>query len=98
MKVLCNAISSMDFIISGKVYGKLRTALNPKKILKEIFKDKFKIMDNYDCYGHVVMYNLDGALAWFRQNGFYGDIIVDNNNKELSNMIHEVNEDIQWNK
>lgn len=96
MKVLCNAISSMDFIMHGKVSGKLRTVLKPKKMLEEIFKDKLKIMNEYDNYGHVVMYNLDGALAWFRQNGFYGDIIVGSRNKELSNMIHEVNEGIEW--
>lgn len=96
MKVLCNAISSMDFIMNGKVSGKLRTVLKPKKMLEEVFKDKLKIMNQYDNYGHVVMYNVDGALAWFRQNGFYGNIIVGCRSKELSKMIHEVNEGIQW--
>ncbi|MBV7272761.1 hypothetical protein I6U48_07485 [Clostridium sp. PL3] len=42
MKVLCNAISSMDFIISGKVSGKLRTALNPKKILKILMMNRMR--------------------------------------------------------
>lgn len=43
------------------------------------------------------MYNTKGSLAWFRQNGFYADMMVGCINEDLFNDIKSVKSDfITW--
>lgn len=90
-------ISQMPVNISAKISGELKRTLNPAKMLKEIFSDNLTVMEEYSNYGNIIMYNKGGALAWFRQNGFYSDMIIACNDENLLNNIKSVKSDfITW--
>ncbi len=93
-----HAISNMSSITSGNVKGELKSAFNPENILKINYKNLLNILDEYSNYGNIIMYNTDGALAWFRQNGFKADMLLGCNNNALEQKIVNVKCDISWNK
>lgn len=96
-RLLVKIISQMPLYISAKISGELKRVLNPAKMLKEIFSDNLTIMEEYNNYGNIIMYNKNGALAWFRQNGFHSDMTIACNSENLLNNIKSVKSDfITW--
>lgn len=95
-RVVVKSILLMPFIRKGKIKGALRTALRPQIKLTEIYGDKFSVLEEYDDYGNIVLYNEDGALGWFRQNGLYADIIIGCRSAELLDMQTSVLTDAEW--
>ena len=87
----------MPICRKAKITGELKRTLNPHKILKEIYGDKLTVTEEYNNYGNIIMYNPKGALAWFRQNGFYADMMIGCINEDLFNDIKSVKSDfITW--
>lgn len=96
-RLLVKIISQMPVYISAKISGELKRALNPAKMLKEIFSDNLTIMEEYNNYGNIIMYNKSGALAWFRQNGFHFDMTIACNSENLLNNIKSIESNfITW--
>lgn len=96
-RLLVKIIPQMSAYISAKISGELKRTLNPAKMLKEIFSDNLTVMEEYSNYGNIIMYNKSGALAWFRQNGFYSDMMVACNSEDLLNNIKSVKSNfITW--
>lgn len=91
-----HAIGHMPCVRQGKVKGELRTSLRAKELLKNIYAGKLDILEEYRNYGNVLLYQIHGALCWFRQNGFYADILIGTQNEELMREISSVEAEIVW--
>ncbi len=76
------AIGTMPFCQKGKIKGELRTTLRPKILLEEIYRGKFSVLEEYRHDGNFILCR-PGALGWFRQNGFYADIVIGAASREL---------------
>lgn len=75
-KLVVKAIDSMPLVKTGRIKGELVSMLSPEDELLAIFRGQLKPLGAYDQYAHMILYNEKGALAWFRQNGFYADIRI----------------------
>lgn len=95
-RLAVHAISQMPLIRQGKVKGKLKTAINPKDLLAGIYGYQLKVIEQYHNYGNVLLYHEDGALAWFRQNGFAGDILLGASDEQLRQAIVDIESEILW--
>lgn len=76
------AIRAMPFCQKGKIKGRLRTTLRPEQLLKEIYQGEFPILEQYRNGGNFILCRL-GALGWFRQNGFYADLVIGAKSRQL---------------
>lgn len=95
-RIAVHAISQMAIIRQGKVKGNLKKAINPKGLLVETYGHQLNVMEQYHNYGNVLLYHEDGTLAWFRQNGFSGDILFGAANEQLSRAVVDIESDILW--
>ena len=75
-KLTVKAIKAMPFVKTGRIKGELVSMLSPEEDILTIFQGQLKPLEAYDQYAHLILYNEAGALAWFRQNGFYADILI----------------------
>lgn len=55
--------------------GELRTTLHPRRLLKERYGAAFPLLEEYQNGGNAILCR-PGALGWFRQNGFYADVLI----------------------
>lgn len=95
-RVVVKTIMLLPFIRKAKIGGEFRTMISPQKKIAEIFGERFKVLEEYDNYGNIVLYSENGALGWFRQNGFYADIMMGCKSNELLNELAEALPDAEW--
>lgn len=95
-RIALHAISQMPLIRKGKVKGALKKALNPERLLSEIFADRIKVLWQYSNYGNVILYHENHKLAWFRQNGSNGDILLGTMDEAGGREIVSVESGIDW--
>ena len=70
--------------------------LSPEEDILAIFQGQLKPLDAYDQYAHLILYNEAGALAWFRQNGFYADILIGCTDEVLLGAIMAAKLPTEW--
>lgn len=95
-RIVVKSIIEMPIVQKGKIKGELKTILSPKEPLKKIFSKKFNILEEYQNYRNIILFHEAGALLWFRQNGFYADILVGCFNKQQLDKIVNSNLSVVW--
>lgn len=81
-RLAVQAIKTMPFRREGRIKGELRTTLRPGQLLEKIYQGEFPILEEYQNGGNLLLCR-PGALGWFRQNGFYADILIGAQDEEL---------------
>ena len=95
-RIIVKAIMAMPLNKTGKIKGELRNALSPEAAVRAVFQGQLKPLEAYENYGHMILYNEAGALAWFRQNGFYADILFGCTNNALFSSLMAVDLPAVW--
>ncbi|MBQ7776062.1 MAG: hypothetical protein IJ379_09075, partial [Lachnospiraceae bacterium] len=95
-RIVVKAILDMPYIKQGRVKGELVKVLSPKEPLSKLYAGKLEILEEYRNYGNIILYNSAGALVWFRQNGFYADIMMGSLSEELLEEILTVELNVVW--
>ena len=95
-RVTVKSICSMPFNKEGKITGALRAELSPEKMLREIFKDRLDVLEEYCQFGNTVLFNECGALGWFISNGFSANILLGSRSEELFNNILSAKLEVKW--
>ncbi len=95
-RLVVKAITQMPIEKKGKIKGELRDTLSPDKMLSEIFQGKFEILKEYKNDTNIILFRKDGALGWFRQNGFYSDILIGCQNETISNDLLSAPLPVDW--
>lgn len=95
-RMVVKAITGMPVSRKGRISGELRTTLSPEKPLQEIFKGKLEILEEYSNYGNIILFNENGALGWFRQNGFYADIFIGCMNEKILSELLSTDLAVKW--
>lgn len=95
-RIVVKSIVQMPFTRLGKIKGALKTTISPEKELKNAFEDTFKVLEGYSNYGNIILYNENGALGWFRQNGFYADIMIGCTNAQILSELISVDISAEW--
>lgn len=95
-RIVVKTICSMPFVKEGKITGALRAELSPENMLREIFAGGPDIPEEYCRYGNIVLFNEDGALGWFRSNGFSADIMIGSRDEKLFEKILSAKLEVKW--
>lgn len=95
-RIVVKAIMGMPLNKKGTISGELRSMLSPREPLREIFKGKLNVLDEYINYGHVILFNENGALGWFRQNGMYADILIGCSTESILADLLATNLSVKW--
>lgn len=95
-RIVVKTICSMPFVKEGKITGALRAELSPQYMLREIFTGRLDILEEYYQYGNIVLYSEDGALGWFRSNGFSADIMIGSRDEALFEKILSAKLEVKW--
>lgn len=74
-RLALRALRAMPFCRAGRIKGELRTTLHPRRLLKERYGAAFPLLEEYQNGGNAILCR-PGALGWFRQNGFYADVLI----------------------
>lgn len=95
-RIVVKTICSMPFVKEGKITGALRAELSPENMLREIFTGRLDILEEYYQYGNIVLFNEDGALGWFRSNGFSANIMIGSRGETLFEKILSAKLEVKW--
>ncbi|MCH5345362.1 MAG: hypothetical protein J1E64_15150 [Acetatifactor sp.] len=95
-RLVVKAITEMPMCKKGKISGELRTIVSPRNPLQEIFKGKFNVLEEYRNYGNIILFNENGALGWFRQNGFFADILIGCLNEKILTELLSTSLSVKW--
>ena len=95
-RMVVKSILDMPIKREGRIGGELKRTLSPAKMLKEIFRGRLKILEEYQDCGTVILWNERGTLGWFRSNGFYADILIGCREEELLSEILLVELSVKW--
>lgn len=80
----------------GRIKGELVRTMYPKEKLQQIFSEKLTVLNEYKNYGNLLLFNKASALAFFRQNGFYADILIGCQNQSLFHDIISTELPVKW--
>lgn len=95
-RMIVKAILELPISKKGRIKGELVSTLHPREALENIFAGKLLILEAYKNYGNIILYNPSGSLGWFRQNGFYADLLVGCLNETLWNEIISTDLSVVW--
>lgn len=95
-RLVVKAITEMPLCKKGKISGELRTIVSPRNPLQEIFKGKFNVLEEYRNYGNIILFNENGGLGWFRQNGFFADILIGCLNEKILTELLSTSLSVKW--
>ena len=90
------AIGQMPAIRKGRIRGPLCSTLHPEEELAKIFGEKLRVLEEYRNYGNILLVHEDGAIGFFRQNGFYADILLGCRSREILDGLPASGLDAVW--
>lgn len=89
------AIRTLPFCRKGRIRGQLRITLRPKEMLEEMYQGRFPVLEEYRNGGNFILCR-PGALGWFRQNGFYADLVIGADSRQLLQELQPPELDAVW--
>lgn len=95
-RIVVKSILEMPISKKGRIKGELVRTSRPHKYLKNILAEKLTILEQYKNGGNIILFNQSGSLGWFRQNGFYADILVGCLDETLWNEIMSIDLSVTW--
>lgn len=95
-RIITIALENKPICKKGRCKGRLVTALNIVRELKDRCKDQYYLLSEFNVYGIAALYSDEKLIAWIRSNGFYADIHAGADDEAQLEKLGDCLGDITW--